>query len=290
MRKFYMENQQGARISLNGETGIFLSGPTGLGLTLSPVFADLQKGFFRSVSGDTEPQATIACDLVFVGSNAYASYREFVDWCSATEELYLVYKPYGTTEFYRGVQINYLSKTELTSTRWLEVATSLACITPWYRAAPSRMSMTAEKGSVMQYPFRFTPDLTYSSSNAGSMAADLAASGHIPAAFVFTYTGAIINPKLTLQGITSGKVYGICSINTTLEQGQTLEVSTKYGNAYATITDTDGTVRDALDLLDLAYEPFPHIPNTEDCTLYLSADGEIHGSATVRVFYYYRSV
>jgi len=41
MRKFYIENGLGVRQALNGESGIFLSNPTGLGLSLSPTFADL---------------------------------------------------------------------------------------------------------------------------------------------------------------------------------------------------------------------------------------------------------
>lgn len=290
MRKFYIENGRGARLPLNGESGIFLSNPTGLGMTLSPSFADLHKGFFRAINGESEPQATVACDLVFTGSDAYKDYRSFVDVCSATDELVLVYNPSGTTEFFRGVRINYLTKTELTDTRWLVVPTSLACTTPWYRATPSRMSMSSEQGNVLQYPFSFTSNLSYSSSNAGSMAADLGAAGHIPAAFVFTYTGAIINPKLTLKGATSGKVYGICSLNATLNQGETLEISTKYGDSYVTITDSKGITEDVLESINLAYEPFPRIPIDEDCTLFLSADEAIRGDAAVRVFYYYRSV
>ena len=289
MRKFYIENGLGVRQALNGESGIFLSNPTGLGLSLSPTFADLHKGFFRAVSGESEPQSTIAGDLVFIGANAYEDYRNFVDWCSG-QELFLVYKPYGTTEFYRGIMLNYLTKTELTDTRWLSVPISLACTTPWYRAAPSRMAMSSETGSVLRYPFQYTADLSYSSSNAGSMAADISAAGHIPAAFVFTYTGHIINPKLILQGVDSGKVYGTCSLNVTTESGDTLEISTKYGQSYVTITNSAGRVTDAVQYLDLAYEPFPRIPIEENCTLFLSADEAIEGSASIRVYYYYRSV
>lgn len=290
MRKFYIENIKGTRISLNGDSGIFLSEPTGLGLTLSSNYADLNRGFFRTIGGESEPQATIVGDLVFIGKQPYEDYREFVNWCSATESLVLVYKPCGSTEFYRGICINYLTKTELTSTRWLVVPASFACTTPWYRAAPSHMSMSAETGNVLQYPFAYSPTLSYSSSNAGSMAADLSASGHIPAAFVFTYTGEIINPKLTLKGATSGLVYGTCEIKLVLNQGETLEISTKYGDSHATITDNKGHVKDALGLINLEYEPFPKIPIDEDCTLYLSADEDIRGTAMVRVFYYYRSV
>ena len=219
MRKFYIENGLGSRQSLNGEKGIFLSNPTGLGVNLSPSFADLHKGFFRPISGDSEPQSTIAGDLVFIGDNAYADYRAFVDWCAVSDDLFLIYKPYGNTEFYRKVRINYLTKTELTDTRWLSVPMSLACLTPWYRATPSKMTMSTEEGNVMQYPFSYASDLIYSSSNAGSMAVDLGTAGHIPAAFVLNYSGEIINPKITLKGSTTGQTYGVCALNITLSAG-----------------------------------------------------------------------
>ena len=83
MRKFYIENGLGSRQSLNGEKGIFLSNPTGLGVNLSPSFADLHKGFFRPISGDSEPQSTIAGDLVFIGDNAYLHHHR--------QHLFLVY-------------------------------------------------------------------------------------------------------------------------------------------------------------------------------------------------------
>ena len=89
MRKFYIENEIGSRLPLNGEQGIFLSNPAGLGLTLPANYADIHKGFFRDISGESEPQITITGDLVFIGENAYADYRSFVDWCSASESLHL---------------------------------------------------------------------------------------------------------------------------------------------------------------------------------------------------------
>lgn len=223
-------------------------------------------------------------------SEGYADYRAFVDWCAVSDDLFLIYKPYGNTEFYRKVRINYLTKTELTDTRWLSVPMSLACLTPWYRATPSKMTMSTEEGNVMQYPFSYASDLIYSSSNAGSMAVDLGTAGHIPAAFVLNYSGEIINPKITLKGSTTGQTYGVCALNITLSAGEQIEVSTQYGNSYAHKIDGSGKVSDILECVDLAYEPFPRIPVSEDCTLYLGADEIIRGSATVRVYYYYRSV
>ena len=142
----------------------------------------------------------------------------------------------------------------------------------------------------MQYPFSYASDLIYSSSNAGSMAVDLGTAGHIPAAFVLNYSGEIINPKIALKGSTTGQTYGVCALNITLAAGEQIEVSTQYGNSYAHKIDGSGNVSDILECVDLAYEPFPRIPVSEDCTLYLGADEIIRGSATVRVYYYYRSV
>ena len=290
MRKFYIENEIGSRLPLNGEEGIFLSNPAGLGMTMPSDFADIHYGFFREVSKNTEPQSTVTCDLVFIGENAYADYRSFVDWCNGSVSLHLIYKPYGTTEFYRDVYISYLTKTELTDTRWLSIPASLACLSPWYRAAPTSMSMSTESGSVLKYPYSYHADLIYSSSSAGSMAADIPAGGHIPAAFELTYKGAIINPKISLVGSSSNITYGVCALNATLSDNESFTVSTFYGKCRVEITDAGGRTSDALNNVDLAYEPFPRVPVNEDCVLLMSADSDIAGRATVKVYYYFRSV
>lgn len=231
MRKFYIENEIGSRLPLNGEEGIFLSNPAGLGMTMPSDFADIHNGFFREISKDSEPQSTVTGDLVFIGDNAYADYRSFVDWCSGSES-----------------------------------------------------------GYVLKYPYSYTSDLIYSSSSAGSMAADIPAGGHIPAAFELTYKGAIINPKITLVGSSTNTAYGICALNATLSDGESFTVSSFYGKCRVEITGADGVTTDALNNVDLAYEPFPRIPVNEDCVLLMSADSDITGRATVRVYYYYRSV
>ena len=125
---------------------------------------------------------------------------------------------------------------------------------------------------------------------AGSMAADIPAGGHIPAAFELTYKGAIVNPQIKLVGSSSNTTYGICALNATLADNESFAVSTFYGRCKVEITGADGVATDALNDVDLAYEPFPRIPVNEDCVLLMSADSDIGGRATVRVYYYYRSV
>ena len=79
-------------------------------------------------------------------------------------------------------------------------------------------------------------------------------------------------------------------MNATLGDNDSFTVSTFYGKCRVEMTDAGGNTTDALNNVDLAYEPFPRIPVYEDCVLLMSADRAITGHATVKVYYYYRSV
>lgn len=59
IRKVYLQNAAGDRWGLNGENGVYVSSLAGFGYTLSPTYADLTRGFFLAVSGESEPQGTV---------------------------------------------------------------------------------------------------------------------------------------------------------------------------------------------------------------------------------------
>ena len=133
MRKFYLENELGERKPLNGEDGIFLTDPAGLGVSYGNSYADLGAGFFRRVE-EKLPQGVIPCSLTFM-RGAYEKYKDFADWALRAETLYLVYKPLNVA-YYRRVELSYLTKTEITSGTWMEIPTAFVCLTPWYTPAP----------------------------------------------------------------------------------------------------------------------------------------------------------
>lgn len=292
MRCFFLEDETGLRYDLNGRNGnrLFFHNPTGLGLTMSPSYVDLQNGFFRDVAPEAEEQGSIVGDLVFLGPGAYADYRSFTNWITGAESLFLVYLPYGDTEYYRRVKVNYLTKTELTAGRWLKVPVSFGCLTPWYRAAPGSMEISQEAGNILRYNFRYADDLAYSSSRAGTMSAEIPADGHIPAAFEFSIRGPLQNPVLLLQSTVSNTVYGRCEINASVTAAQTLEISTRYGESYVRAVGDDGTVTDLLDKVNLANDPFPRVPTGQDCFLTLLADNNVDAVGRVKIYYYFRSV
>ena len=147
MRKFYIENEAGERRDLNGKTGIFLSNPAGLGVKLNNQYADLENGFFRNIGSKAEPQGNSVADIVFT-KKAYDTYRNFLNWLFAAKELSLIYSPYEPLEFYRKVELQYLTKGELGAGKWLTTPISLPCLTPWYlqtalRVHPTKQTETA---------------------------------------------------------------------------------------------------------------------------------------------------
>lgn len=283
MRKFYIENEKGERYSLNGDSGMFLDNPAGLGQTMSPTSADIHKGFFKDITGDVEPQSAITGDLVFT-QNAYELYRTFTMWLNKATELYLVYSPNDKDEYRRRVSLDFLQKTQLESTRWLRCPVSFQCLTPFYKAKATTLSMD-EVGNAMRYTYRYDSELRYAASSLPGMSCEIQGQGHIPSAIRFAVTGYLANPELTLTGQNTGKVYGKMKLNTTTSASQTLTVITRYGETSVTINNND-----ALAYVDLSYDPWLRVPNTEKCDLVLSSDDDMNVSVELLMYDYFRTV
>lgn len=290
MRKFYLEDAAGQRVALNAESGIFLSAPSGLGFTLAPSYADLKRGFFQAVANDAEPQNSFTGTFTFYKAEPYRQWQQFVDWCALAGQLVLVYKPYNGTEYYRQVDISYLTKGELNAVGALDVPASFNCLTPWYERAPSTLDMQSSEGSAIRYTYRYTDDLIYGADSSATLSGTIYPGGHIPGSVQLRYTGAILNPRVRLVGNISGKTYGITSVAASFGASDVFELSTQYRDAHAYKIAADGSITDLLDSISLATDPFWHIPIDEPCTISVEADAAFTGSAELLVYYYYRSV
>lgn len=283
MRLFYIENEKGERYDLNAKDGLFFDNPSGLGQTMSVVSADIHKGFFKDTTGDVEPQGSINGDIVFTQS-AYSTYRTFINWLNKATALYFIYCPTGETEFRRRVMLDYIEKTQLEASRWLRCPVCFKCMTPFYRAAATTLSME-DVGSAMRYTYTYDDDLRYAASSIPGMSCEVQGQGHIPSAINFSVTGALANPQLTLTGEDSGTVYGKLKLSTSTTSGQTLNIISRYGETSVTI---DGV--NALQYVDLSFDPWIRIPTTEMCNLVLSSDDDMSVTVTLLMYDYYRSV
>lgn len=282
MRKFYIENEVGARYALNGEQRIWFTEPQGLGVSVGNLFGTVGDGFFIPVYNDIQ-QNSVTGNITFL-RDVYAAYNTFVSWIMRARDLYLIYMP-GDTEYRAQVRLEWLSKSEINRGRWLQVPASFARFTPWYKAVPVTLDIVPIAENAMRYAWRYNLTV-YTVSAAGNMAAVVSADGHIPASFELTYTGELQSPILRLTGQSSGTLYGSIAINTTIADGDTLKISTKYLDSYI----RSALQGDLLQYVDVSVDPYPHIPTTEPVILSLSATNTMEGTISLTINNYYQSV
>lgn len=290
IRKLYFRNAAGARWGLNGENGAFASSLSGFGLALSPVFADLNRGFFVPVSDEAEPQNSLAFTITFTRS-PYATYQQLIDWLASAGTITIAYNPTGQQEYFRDVTVNFLQKGELAQIGWLEIPCSFLCITPWYLPSPTTLSLeTGGTDESKRYDYVYSESLRYGNDSSATLSGTVAGAGHNPGSIELVYSGAIVNPRIRLVGNITGKTYGLCSLSVTLFPSDQLKFSTRYEASYVKRIAAGGQETDLLDALDLSSNPFFHIPVNEPCTISIEADASFTGSAELTIFYYYRSV
>ncbi len=289
MRKFYLTNQAGDQWPLNGERKVWLSDPTGLGMNFDTEYANFEEGFF-SLTKKKENQAQVIADLVFV-KTVYETYRELVDWIMKAEKLYLIYQPVGNSQYWREVEMDYLTKTEISDGKWLKAPISISGKTPWYLPTSLKISMERQLSTAMRYPFTYNEDLRYGISHVGDYAADILPNGHVPAGLRMKYTGAIVEPIISLIGL-SGKIYGSIDIDETFTSADMLEISTVPNNSFIKKIAQNGVETDLVlsGAVDLTNDPYPRAPIQEQSTLRITSEQSFNGRAELEVMYYFRSV
>lgn len=288
--KFYLQNQWGQRRSLNIDGDVYFIPGGGLGITEKIDVADLQNGFYAATKS-TIPQDSIVGNLVFK-RGAYASYASLVNWTMEASQLDLIYVPQETEEYHRRVKMTSLTKTIRDSAGWCVMPVTFMCYTPWFLEASPTIEFTAGQSSAMRFPITFNTSLRFSSSVFGSASAVLTSGGHMPASWVFTYSGYMVNPSITLTGYSSGKEYGKCAISGIINATDVLKISTQYLDSYVKQISSDGTETDLINAsaVDISHDPFGRVPISEDCILRINAENTLDGEAKLTANYYYRSV
>lgn len=290
IRKLYFQDAKGQRWGLNGDRGVYASALSGFGLTLSPNFADLGRGFFSPVSDEAEPQNPLAFTLTFT-RNPYETYKRLVDWLAAAGTITVVYTAAGSQEFCRDVTVSFIQKGELTQLGWLEAPCSFQCTTPWYLPAPTTLNLEGTgSDDSKRYDYEYMEDLRYGEDSAASISTTIAGGGHVPGALDLTFYGAIVNPRIRLTGKASGRTFGVCSLAAITATTDRLEFSSRYENSYVKKVSAAGIETDLLDALDLSANPFFRFPVDEPCTISLEADAPFTGVVYLTTYYYYRSV
>lgn len=292
LRRFWLEDQDGERVPLNGENKIWLSAPEGLGLEEAAKYAGNNGGFFLRSDKSGDKQATPKFKLTFIGPNPYASYRLFMDWMLMTEELSLVYTPGRMADTYRRrIEVENVEKGELNRVGWLECPLSFAVLSPWIMTHVIEAEITAEGTEPFRVGFGRVDVDRLSDGYEYMASVTVQPTGHLPASLYLTHTAGskLVNPEITVTGAVSGTEYGRMAITGEVSAEETLEYSTEPLRSYIRARSAGG-VRDLLPAADLAYEPYPTLPTDEPTVITMTTEEVSSGTMRVEVRQYRRTV
>ncbi len=288
MRKFYLENELGERISLNNPKGIWLNGPAGQGFAFERTFGPVGSGFF-AVLEEEEAQAATTGTMIFSRTEPYKMYLDFTDWLAKAKTLMLVYCPYGADEFYRDVLIDIVEKDELTHTGTLECPVTLSALTPWYNQSRfsfdfSNLPPENFKRYDYRYPYR------YGTSNS-SNGVDFKIGGHYPGEVILTAAGPLIAPVLTLLSAGTNEILGQMNLaSISINEGESLLYSSRVRDP-GVWRVIDGEYVDLIDSLELSpdIDSFIRVPPNVPVTATFAVVGLLEARATMAVYTYWRT-
>lgn len=288
MRKFYLQNNFGERLSLVEAGVLWLNHPDGLGMTMDKSYASVLPGFFLETRSD-EAQDPITGTLVFRQKNTYEAFIKVADWIFRAQALTLIYCPYGTNEYKRDINIDHIGKSEKTLSSFLECPVIFTPLTPWYDQFSHVFTFSLENSDLFKrYPYRY--EYRYAGSfKPGSV--DFTIGGHYPGSVVIEATGPVVTPVFTLKATFDDTVYGKVDLNSlNVDSGDKLVFSSRVNDPGVWIERGDGTVEDMVDSLELYadVETFFRVPTNTPVTAILEVDGVVPTSVLLRVMQYYR--
>lgn len=283
VRQFNLINEVGQTYSLMDiENCCLLTSPSGLGFSYSIEYEQLGNTFVQNLR--KLEQGKISGQVNF--SN-YQNFRNFVDFIAKSESLKIQYTiPYenGSKTFYRDIDLQTLSKSEIQPNGFLSEQVQINCKSLWYEKIAQQYQISATANEV-RWDFRF--DSYWSGYTVREL--DYINTGHIEASVEIEIDGECIDPNILLY--VEGQLYQTISINDTIEAYEKLLYSSKEGDFYIKKQLTDGTYENlfSLEYINFENDNVLRIPPNKDCTISLTAEQDIE-SATINIYVYYISV
>lgn len=266
----------------------FLSEPTGLGFSETKEYISPSDGFFYEINSNYS-QPKISAQVVFLDlKNAYADFRKMATWINKQEDLKLVYRPYGSDDFFMNVKISEFSKAEITPEGYLACDITFDGLSPWFSQTPLTLNFQKSSNGTKRYTYKY--QYVYGVSRTpGSV--DFQIDGDFDGGVEFTAQGLAVSPILTLKRKDNGKILGKMDLTgTSIAQGEKLIFSSASNNSGIWI-EKNGDRKNIIDsaVLQEGVELFFKAPRNTSLTLSLEVSGVIEGSTTVNVYSYWKT-
>lgn len=271
IRQFTLINEYGQAYPLNNVRTGFLMNPSGLGYAISRNYTQFGSEWIRS--DDQVDQTAISGTIFFGSESPYERAHEFSEFVLTSQELTLAYAtPAGT--YYKDVDINRYSKSEIGSSGFLECKVELVPKTLWYLPNNQVIKLESIAGTGLRFTFTL-PNIWKSYTNGTVTVIN---NGHVPAPFKASIAGPISNPSIVLMQ--NGSEISRLDVVEDIAPGKTLEYSSKDGGIYLYIDNGDNTKTDLATSLDITNDNIFKIP-IGTYQLKLEADSQITSATFV---------
>ena len=216
------------------------------------------------------------------------NYRSFIDFVEKAESLKILYKvPYksGSREYYRDVQIQSITKSEISNeTRLISESVTFECLSLWYEAKNTVYTVEAGTGEIR---WDFTWDSKFVGYDTRNL--EFVNDGHVDASIELEIDGDVENPVLKLY--VENELYQTVTITNHITEHQIFKYGTRENNFYIKKQLADGTEQSLFNLnyINFAEDLVIRFPKEKSCTFKMEADNEIL-SARLTIYVYYKAI
>lgn len=284
VREFRLINEKGQEFPfMNIHDNTLFTDPSGLGYSYNTEYQQLGDTFISNLRNIQQGQ--ISGTLNFLN---YDNYTSFVNFVESSESLRIGYKiPYSdgsTREYFKDVQIQSLSKTQIQTNGILSETVIFDCLSLWYEENTAIYTIESQENEIrwdFEWDSRFTD---YDTRNLQYIN-----QGHVEAPIYVEIDGQVVNPKIELY--VEGELYQTVAINTTIAQYEKLLYDTRENQFYIGKQNTDGTTTSlfSLDYIDFYNDNVIRLPKNKSCEIKLTADNEVL-NAKITIYPRYRAV
>ena len=284
VREFKLINEKGQEFSLMDIYNYtLLTDPSGLGYTYITEYQQLGDTFISNLRNIQQGQ--INGTLNFIN---YENYTSFVNFVESSENLRFGYKiPYsdGTIkEYFKDIQIQSLSKTQLQTNGILSEAVVFDCLSLWYEE--NTIIYTIEQlTDEIRWDFRW--DSKFSDYDTRNL--QYINRGHVEAPVIIQIDGHVLNPQIELY--VEGELYQTVKITVDIAQYEKLLYDTRENHFFIGKQNTDGSTSSlfSLDHINFENDNVIRIPKEKSCEIRLTSDNEVL-NAKITILPQYKAV
>lgn len=283
VREFKLLNEKGQEYSLMDiRNYCLLTEPSGLGYEYSSEYEQLGNTFISNLRRIEQGQITGRVNFL-----NYDNYKKLVDFIEQSDSLKFSYKiPFttGEKEYFKDIQIQSLSKTEIQPNKVMSETIIFDCLSLWYEEKSTIFTIEPQENEI-RWDFRW--DSRFSDYNSRNL--NFINQGHVEAPILVQMNGYLLNPKLELY--VEGELYQTVTMTTEIQEYEKLLYGTKENEFYINKENTDGSLTSLfnLDVIDFNNDNVIRLPKNRSCQLVLTADNEVL-NAQVTILVYYKAI